>query len=726
MSTSAPGLFRDTLLLGLMLLIVWMPIPLGSNRVGYWSLDEILIALLMLVWLIQFLRGKRAVPETFRAARPLYLLLGAWCVYVLLQCIPLPVSWVAWLSPQSAWLHNLTLHPENGDYRVTLSVDPFSTETALGKSIAYLLLVLLVLLLVDTTTRLKRLAYAIVAAGFLQAVIGLIDPGFHGALGDRSVTGTFPNRNHLANLLTLAIATGLGILLATSSSRRSVNRAESLRRALDWILSSKMLLRASLLLMATAIVLTRSRMGNLAFFTSMLVAGLAMLALARKRKRGLVILLGSMIVVDILIVGSMLGMDRVVKRFEDTSLAGETRDEVARDTLRYWRDYPLTGSGLGSFYVTFPRYKQGDIVSFSRQAHNDYLQFGAESGVIGIALLGGALLLSLWTALQTLRRRRHPWAIGIAFSVVMAISAIMIHATVEFNLQIFANAAFLSILLPLAWVAARLPSGASAIPAQTPRPRFATPIAVIAMIALTLYIAWIGAMALSALVSDDNEKLLAGWERDGRANPHEVLGALHRQLTAIQLAPHSADAKTLLARLAWWQLKDGQNGEKPDPARADKVHGQMLYALLGASRDNPGLGSIWASILATRHFQRRYDALFQAALRHIGLLTPWEMHLQLATTRVGLAAWDRLDNTRQREMVADAIQRGLKLKPRPMRKLIEASGLRRQLCEQFDTRIPHLDCGGTRQMRNETTFHFDRVQLDSKNKQRGGFNDVRS
>ncbi len=692
MSRDTPGLFRDTLLLGLMLLIVWMPIPLGSNRVGYWSLNEILIALLMLGWLIQFLRGKRHIPETFRAARPLYLLLGVWCLYILLQCIPLPVSWVAWLSPKSAWLHKLTIHPGDGSYWVTLSVDPFSTETALGKSIAYLLLVLLVLLLVDNTTRLKRLAYAIVAAGFLQAIIGLVDPGFHGALGDRSVTGTFPNRNHLANLLTLGIATGLGILLATSSSRRSANRRESLRRALDWTLGSKMLLRASLLLMATAIVLTRSRMGNLAFFTSMLVAGLLMLALARKRKRSLVILVGSMVVIDILIVGSMLGMDRVVERFEDTSLAGETRDEVARDTLRYWRDHPLTGSGLGSFYVTFPRYKQGDIVSFSRQAHNDYLQFGAESGVIGVALLGSALLLSLWTALRTLRRRRHPWAIGIAFSVVMAIGAVMIHATVEFNLQIFANAAFLSILLPLAWVGKTLPSGANAIPALAPG-RYARPLALLAAIALSLYIAWIGAMAVSALVGNDNEKLLAGWERDGRASRREVLGALHRQLTAIQLAPRSADAKTLLARLAWWQLKDGQGGEKPDPAQADKVYEQMLYALLGASMDNPGLANTWASIAASRHFQHRYDALFQAALRKTAQLAPWEPHITQIIAKIGLSSWDQLSNPTQRLLVVDTLQRGLTLKPEPMLKLIEQSGRHRQLCETFGERMPDLPCG---------------------------------
>ncbi len=688
-SKSKPGLLRDSgLLLALMLLIVWLPIPLGSNRAGYWTLNEILIALLMLAWIVQFLRGKRQIPETFRAARPLYLLLGVWCLYVLLQGIPLPIAWVAWLSPKSAWLHNLTIHPEDGRFWVSLSVDPSSTESALGKSIAYLLLVLLVLLLVDNTTRLRRLALAIVITGLLQAVIGLIDPGFHGVFGGRSVTGTFPNRNHLANLLTLGIAAGIGVLLATGSSRRSTTRREALRRALDWMLSSKMPLRAALLLMATAIVLTRSRMGNLAFFTSMMIAGAALLTISRRRKRGMLILLGSMVVVDILIVGSMLGLDRVVQRFEDTSLASETRDEVARDTLGYWRDFPLTGSGLGSFYVTFPRYKRGDTVNFPRQAHNDYLQFGAETGIIGIALLGSVLLLSLWTALKTLRRRRHPWAIGIAFTLVMAITAVLIHASVEFNLQIFANAATLSILLPLAWIGWRLPSRASGIPALKPRPRLAKPVAISAAIALLLYIAWATTAGLASLVGNDNEKLLARWEQAGRASHHEVLGAMHRQLSAIQLAPRNADAKTLLARLSWWQLQDDKHTASPEA-----VYQQMLYALLGASRDNPALGQTWAAIATTRHLQRRYDALFQAALLRTTQLTPWEPHIQQAIARVGLAAWDRLGNAWQRELLVNTIQRGLKLKPEAMSQLVRNSGHWQVLCASYAARLSGLACG---------------------------------
>ncbi len=45
---------------------------------------------------------------------------------------------------------------------------------------------------------------------------------------------------------------------------------------------------------------------------------------------------------------------------------------------------------------------------------------------------------------------------GAAFAVVMGSVAIGIHSTVDFNLHIPANAAYLSVLLVLGWVALEL------------------------------------------------------------------------------------------------------------------------------------------------------------------------------------------------------------------------------------------------------------------------------
>lgn len=670
--------WHDRLLLALMLLLVWLPIPLGSNRMPAWSLAGIWLAGLLVVWLVQYLRGRREMPVTCVRAWPLLVLLGLWCAYLALQITPLPPALVGWLSPQSLWLHHLAYDPAGADRWLTLSVEPFATRVALQKSLAYWALAWLVLLLVDDHRRLRWLAYSLVVAGLLQVVIAVTAVPPDSSLLDAQVRASFANRNHLANYLTLCLALGLGLLLAGVRDRRAANAGESLRRALDWLMSGRMRLRVALLLMATVIVLTRSRMGNVAFFGSMLLAGSLMLLLVRERRRGVVLLLASLIAIDILIVGSLVGVDRVVERLEDTSLAAETRDEVARDTLAYWRDFPLTGSGLGTFYVTFPRYRQADVPLFYRRAHNDYLQFGAETGAIGVLLVGGALALSLLTAVNTLRRRRDPLALGIAFAVVMATSAVLVHASVEFNLQIYANAATFVCILALAWVAAHLPR-APAPPTARPRPRPVRIAAQAMILGLVAYSGWVAATAAADLISDSNARALRQWRAAGAVDPDRVRVRMRRQIDAIHLAPGNADAKLVLSRLSWWQLR----GRDDDPAAADGVHAQMLYALLDAARDNPGLANTWVSIATVRHFQGRYDALFQAALAQAERLAPWEPHVQRAVARTGLAAWERLRVPAQRALVLAAIERGLISEPAAMTALVERSGRRAQICAQL-------------------------------------------
>jgi O-antigen ligase len=166
-----------------------------------------------------------------------------------------------------------------------------------------------------------------------------------------------------------------------------------------------------------------------------------------------VLLLASLIVIDLLIVGAWFGVEKVAQRLEETSLAHESRDEVNEYAKQLIRDYPLTGAGAGSFYAVFPRYRQGDVERFYDHAHNDYLQFAAESGMIGIGLLGAIVVLTLGAALLAQFRRRDPLMRGMGFACVMGVTAILIHSTVDFNLQIPANALTFVLLLALGWLA---------------------------------------------------------------------------------------------------------------------------------------------------------------------------------------------------------------------------------------------------------------------------------
>ena len=190
----------NLLFYGLCALLVWLPLPLGSNRVWAWSIMEIWVFLLMAAWCWLYFSNRIALPAGVRAARPVLWLVGLWLVYVGLQLVPLPLAWLARLSPEAARHWAALGEPAR------LSVDIKATGVALLLSLAYGLIFFLCLALVGSRRRLKTLAYTLLCSGLFQAVYGAmmslssLEYNFflkkYAYIG--VATGTFINRNHLA------------------------------------------------------------------------------------------------------------------------------------------------------------------------------------------------------------------------------------------------------------------------------------------------------------------------------------------------------------------------------------------------------------------------------------------------------------------------------------------------------------------------------------------------
>ena len=214
-----------------------------------------------------------------------------------------------------------------------------------------------------------------------------------------------------------------------------------------------MLLRIGLAVCVVGIVLSRSRMGNVSFFASLTIAGFAWMILTRRASRNAIILLASIITIDLWVVGNWFGFDQVQQRLQNTSTSTETRDEVVRDTWAYINDHTMTGTGGGSYYAVYPYYKGQDVNGFYDHAHNDYLQFLSEYGVIGSSFIMLFVLSSTYTALLVTYRRKNATMQATGFCSFMVIVALMMHSFVDFNLQITANAASAVILLALSWSA---------------------------------------------------------------------------------------------------------------------------------------------------------------------------------------------------------------------------------------------------------------------------------
>jgi O-antigen ligase len=218
-----------------------------------------------------------------------------------------------------------------------------------------------------------------------------------------------------------------------------------------------MVLRLALCVLVIALTTTHSRMGNGAFFASLLVAGLIGIALSRFATRNTVLLLASLVAIDLFIVGSWFGVEKLAKRIEETTVQDvQEREEPPKYALDLIKDYPVFGAGPGSFYLAFPPYRKETITAFFDHAHNDYVEFAAESGILGLAILGTFVLLSLGAALRAQWERRDPLMRGMSFACIMGVTAILIHSWVDFNLQIPANAALFMVLLALGWISLHL------------------------------------------------------------------------------------------------------------------------------------------------------------------------------------------------------------------------------------------------------------------------------
>lgn len=443
-----------------MAVLCWSPLPWASNALWSLNLLSLLCFALAGITLIEAFRQNIDLFKQLKPYRLPLFLLGFVALWVSIQGLNLPLVWLEALSP-----HALALYISSGLANTSVSLEPALTQSQALFSWALWLMFALTLLLVDSPQRARTLFIVLVFCGVFQALYGsfmTLSGLEYGVLSRKEhylgrATGTFVNRNHLAGYLEMCLAIGIGLLVASLSSRRSSGWRNTLRIGIDTMLGPKMRLRVFLALMVIALVLTRSRMGNTAFFISLPLCGVLMMAIQRKLHKGAIILFISLMAVDFLIVGQWFGFEELADRMQGSSVTSETRDEVVRDSVPMLEDYSLAGTGMGTFGSAFPQYKSADISIYYDHAHNDFLEFASSLGLIGFLPLGLLVSMALLNAVLVIYKRRDQLAKGIAFAGMMGIVSLLIHSAVDFNLQIPANSLLFILLLAVAFVARNLP-----------------------------------------------------------------------------------------------------------------------------------------------------------------------------------------------------------------------------------------------------------------------------
>ncbi len=438
---------------GLAAAIFVVPFALGG-RIAMGQFAMVALAVwVALCWSIRQSLSARAVWIR-SSTEPLLL---AAVALIGLQLVALPPSWLNWISPQH--YENLALwNPaaeSSGTLGVwsTISLTPTATRDALVMVLAFIMLFLTTIQRVRQVEDAERLIRWIAIATLSMAIFGIIQYltcngkyfwfyEHERYVKDGHIQGSFTNRNHFAQFLTL----GIGPLVwwvwqvlrsrSTTGSqrwRRSSHHAWKELPHSDLNVGMRVL---GLVICVFAVLMSLSRGGILS-------AGLAGLACLLILKRASLIdgktLLG-IAGVGLLVIAclSIYGYDALATRMDDfqsiEQLDSGARTRIWKANLAGIADYPVTGTGLGSHREVCPMYlnvENHHAIEYTH-AENGYLQVALETGLPGLLLALIGMGFCLYWCLQLLRKATSTRMLLCLAAITPALIASFAHSAVDF------------------------------------------------------------------------------------------------------------------------------------------------------------------------------------------------------------------------------------------------------------------------------------------------------
>ena len=503
----------------LILLLIFTPIAFGSQLLWAFSLMELGILLIIILGAVQGLgyqvlvtrsKDSNQVSVTRKSTNNKLritdnyvliptVLLSLFLGLVLLQMAPLPMGIIKVISPKTYELRNQlsvkslalsyqsSIHSSDDKSRITdneppatdegtrianhesrvttLSFFPFGTKVEFFKwlALAGLFIFLLHWRFSENGYRImNHLIIAIFLVGVFESLYGIFEffsghrhifnLDWSGPIS--SVTGTFVNRNYFAGYLLMVIPLSIGGFFSRGTLQPG--RFKGWRHRLSSLEGKDLLLGFGLILMILALLLSASRMGILSLLISFSLIGL----LFRDSHRGQKVSKVPALIFGLaLLWAAWIGLDAVISRFFTVSEGLKSRWMIWVDTFGIFKDFPLLGSGLGTFTEVFSMYRSSHILGLVTHAENDFLQLASETGLLGSGLLLALFLFLFFKAASGIRSLSRGNAQRyIAIGGLVGLLALMFHSIVERNIQVPANAFLFNVVWTMVLTIALDPS----------------------------------------------------------------------------------------------------------------------------------------------------------------------------------------------------------------------------------------------------------------------------
>ena len=435
--------------------------PLGRSLVLCASV------LLVVLWFFRGLRrGAIEIVKTWA-----WLPIVAWFALLGLQMTPLPVEWVARLSPGALQEYRFVLGGAMPE-RLTLSLHPYGTLCEFMRIGALFGVFFVTLHFVRSRKHAVILIVALIAIALFETLYGMAQRFTEGALspirstdaqsvGTLAVAGTFWSKNNLAALLSMAVLAGAGVLMAFfGREERSSHgtRADVIEMFSSSGGAATAMLVLSLLVIGIGLCLTLSRGAIGATFIAAVIFAICAVTAVQSRRYVLYLVV---LAVAVAIALAIVGMEVVASRVEDVAQGRAAswgdRLNMLASGWDMFKDHWLLGAGAGSLRFAFERYQSARFGDFIVDyLHNDWAQILCDAGVVGMALvLAVVVLLVITTFVAALRQKDHfnRW---IALGSLLGVVSLLAHSLVDFNLsKVTSNGVVFAVLLAVAYSMAR-------------------------------------------------------------------------------------------------------------------------------------------------------------------------------------------------------------------------------------------------------------------------------
>ncbi|MBW1981240.1 MAG: O-antigen ligase family protein [Deltaproteobacteria bacterium] len=315
-----------------------------------------------------------------------------------------------------------------------------ATSWAFMRLLLYIAAFYLTYDLASSKAAIRRMLVLLLGMGVLISLLGFIKyaggsiPAFWKyRLDGHRLNSTFVNPNHAAGYLEMVFLFGLGYLFFRS-------RAE------------KMLLGSCLALIFIALLLSMSRGGWIATSASLMFMGAVFYSrLGWQRWKISLAITSFVLVVTLCFLGSNDLFRRIGSFSNQQEIGFNGRLGAAKATTQLIEEYPLWGTGLGTFPWSFTAVSPAGSNIRWREAHNDYVQIASEMGLPVLIPLGWGLFLIFRTVFKRLKHSGGDrFQTAITLGALGAIVAMLIHSLVDFNIQITSNGILFCVLVGLA------------------------------------------------------------------------------------------------------------------------------------------------------------------------------------------------------------------------------------------------------------------------------------